>query len=367
MGSGQSSDIAHPADLPQKIHESSDPYSASRSHSPISSISPTSSLSSPTSLSKSISQSKLFDDPESESETLLLDILPFPLPIIKMVREYSTQGFIEGELISEWRVSPEWGCPYGLTTDGQYLYMTVVGPNCLCRYTFDGQLLNTWTARCTNSFSFLSESKLFKAPFGIDFYKNRLYVVDYGRCQILNLKGEIARQWPLPVNDFAWGIKVDDGEIFITVHGSHQILCYHLNGTMKRRYGLGRGSNPGEFLQPTGITVNDDFLYVCDYRNHRIQVLDRNYGSLYLQWGSHGIEEGQFVCPYQILISNHMIYVTDNFSVQIFDKNGNFEKRISNNNFGSLDGQFSPARQILVIDHRLYVAEYSNQKIQVFQ
>ncbi|MCZ8511721.1 hypothetical protein O9H85_04645 [Paenibacillus filicis] len=67
-----------------------------------------------------------------------------------------------------------------------------------------------------------------------------------------------------------------NGDIYVSDgYGQYYIHQYDAKGTYIRSWG-GRGSEPGQLIEPHGISVNlrgtEPELYVADRRNHRIQV-----------------------------------------------------------------------------------------------
>ena len=57
-----------------------------------------------------------------------------------------------------------------------------------------------------------------------------------------------------------------------------------------------RGSDPGQFNDPTGIAVSGDEVFVSDSRNARIQVFDLD-GNFKHQFGTKGTAPGQLGRP----------------------------------------------------------------------
>jgi len=131
---------------------------------------------------------------------------------------------------------------------------------------------------------------------------------------------------------------------------------------------LRSGEKPGEFSYPGGLAVNSQYVYICDYNNHRIQLLTKESGKYFSQWGTglpNQAAEGQFYYPLCISYSRSegIFYVGDRVSVQLFWRDGRCIQRLGGNSFGALDWVYG----ICVIDEKLYVSDSQNQRILIFQ
>ena len=63
-----------------------------------------------------------------------------------------------------------------------------------------------------------------------------------------------------------------DNHLLITSWDSNTVMVYTLGGQLVHEFG-GRGSDPGRFVRPYGICVDDSgAVYVADYGNRRVQV-----------------------------------------------------------------------------------------------
>ena len=85
------------------------------------------------------------------------------------------------------------------------------------------------------------------------------------------------------------------------------------------------GSNEVEF-DPIGITIHNNYVYVCDSDNHCIQVFDMDLNFI-KSIGSHGKGEGEFDSPEDIKFDtsgNMYVADLDNYRVQVLDSSGHF-------------------------------------------
>ena len=70
--------------------------------------------------------------------------------------------------------------------------------------------------------------------------------------------------------EFSFSQKIFQNQIFL-VDGD-QIKIFDMEGNNLTSMG-DTGEGFGEFISPSQIEFNDNFLYVLDHQNHRVQVL----------------------------------------------------------------------------------------------
>ena len=140
------------------------------------------------------------------------------------------------------------------------------------------------------------------------------------------------------------------------------------NGTKLRSFGT-RGSGPGQFLAPVGVTVDDeDNILVADSKNHRIQKFT-NDGQFLASVGTKGTGPLQFKDPMDVAFNTHnkKVYVVDswNHRIQIL----NSDLTISNiiEKHGSKSEKFAyPCGVTCDSTGNVYVADSANNCIEVF-
>jgi DNA-binding beta-propeller fold protein YncE len=244
---------------------------------------------------------------------------------------------------------------------------------------------------------FLDKNKLsFKDPKGIDFHGDYLYIIDikYIR-QIDKTSKQVIGKWSLPKGTIKFcgkggcGLKVDNEQFYFTLWDSHQIYVYNPSLRSLKSYGKSfttwrGGEHILEFDHPRGLTVAGEKLYVCDYGNHRIQVLNKFNGEFIRTWGKEGKKNGELYFPEGIFLYDELLYIGDNEGVQVFGKEGAFIQRIGTSGRnrsgssvgaganrrlwggGAADGQINHAKGICIVGNKLYVADNGNHRIQVF-
>jgi len=161
----------------------------------------------------------------------------------------------------------------------------------------------------------------------------------------------------------------------LTIRSINQIfLCNPLDGKISKTLGNEQsGSGPGEFNYPCGLTLNNNFIYVCDCNNFRVQILLKEgfrCGSYWNQWGNgKGKEKGQFTCVFSIHYDTdeYLFYVGDYYSVQLFTVDNVCIQRIGGRSGGDSMNEFFLVYGICVIENRLYVSDLNNKRIQIFK
>uniref|UniRef100_A0A1X7TTI5 B-box C-terminal domain-containing protein n=1 Tax=Amphimedon queenslandica TaxID=400682 RepID=A0A1X7TTI5_AMPQE len=131
------------------------------------------------------------------------------------------------------------------------------------------------------------------------------------------------------------------------------------------------GSGPLEFSYPGGIAISPitGQVYIADWRNHRIQVLNPDLTFSH-SFGSEGSANGQFKYPYDIAIdSQGLVYVADSYNhrIQKFSPDGKFVGQFGTE--GSGPGQLNGPTGITIdaaATGLVYVSEEGNHRISVF-
>ncbi len=118
------------------------------------------------------------------------------------------------------------------------------------------------------------------------------------------------------------------GNVYVGDFNGDRIIKYTSDGQQIGVIGGITGSAPGEFQGLAGIRISpvSGNIFVSDQFNNRVQVLDPD-GKPLLTFGTQGSEPGQFLQPIGIEVDDQEnIYVADsiNSRVQVFDKNGKF-------------------------------------------
>lgn len=181
---------------------------------------------------------------------------------------------------------------------------------------------------------------------------------------------------------FPSGVAVTSEGAYLYVHvadtGNHRVQKIRLyydsgsniyRGTFADKWGV-YGSGNGQFRNPTGIafSTKNDYFYVADQGNHRIQYFDAS-GSFLGKWGSYGNEAGSFKRPWDVEVSPRTgyVYVADsgNDRVQYFTPTGSYLGGWGVP--GAASGDFRNPRGLAVTPGtHVYVSDAGNSRVQYF-
>jgi len=264
------------------------------------------------------------------------------IDLIPIVVSYAPRVHFVGTQVGELK---EGNSHWNLTTDQKYLYVlcNMNGMGCIARYSLD-------TLKYVDKFPAQYHSC------GIDIFNNELYLSEQTTLKVFNLETkEKLRQWEVPSST---AIKINAGNLYLSGYDS-KIAIYNLSGKLIQEFGK-RGSGDGAFTTPCGINFDENFVYICDHSNHRIQVfyLNKNYAYSH-KWGKQGSGNGEFNSPFEICLYENLVYTGDSTTVQVFTKDGHWLHRF--------DNRFDLIRGILIIRNRLFVSQYSKSRVEIFE
>jgi DNA-binding beta-propeller fold protein YncE len=178
-----------------------------------------------------------------------------------------------------------------------------------------------------------------------------------------------------------------DGSIWVSDgYGNNRVVKYDAEGDFLFQIGGERGSGPGEFDLPHGITVDDEGrVYVADRTNSRVQVFDGegNYLTEWTHWAGHA--EGDPGRPWGLEYRDGSVYVADGgeywlvsqyrsdqpdtlpfdmAQIQRFDTEGNLQEAWGH--FGPQDGRMIWPHDVTVdADGGVYSVEvHTGQRMQ---
>lgn len=160
------------------------------------------------------------------------------------------------------------------------------------------------------------------------------YITDSANHKLLILgpDGQYLKEWsgsPLGFygpRDIALG---PNKQLYILDQGRNRVVKFDPVTETSWSWGTA-GTMPGEFSEPTGITVGADQVFVCEPRNQRIQVFDLD-GKFVREWRVEAWDNSPEQYPDVVFdnVSNRL-FVTNpsNKDVLIFDVEGNPKGRI---------------------------------------
>jgi len=265
-----------------------------------------------------------------------------------------------------------WGIdyPFGIVGDENYMYACQPDSNIITKYNLQGELLG-------------KQSLQSPAGIDIDIKKSLLYIAGKAHVTLISLQSfeTSLRSWALPTH-YSWnfrGIKLDGETLYLTLRDPHNIfVCDRNDGKVLNKFGSEvLSSSKGNFNQPCGLTLgpksglhgvhsDDEYLYICDNQNHRVQILTKDEGHYVSQFGRGGADgRSELRYPNSIYYSNFdsIYYVGDWFSIQLFRLSGERIKRIGNQNqFNSVYGIWKCEN-----NDQLYVSDLKKRRIQIFR
>lgn len=167
---------------------------------------------------------------------------------------------------------------------------------------------------------------------------------------------------------------VGEHQLNITVEGEHIKQSPFVIGVREcRSYtSLSCQQNYNATSQPWDVACSDkDEIFVVNYGYHCIQVINKQTGNAIRTigtGGSYGTGNLQFYYPSSIAIEGDIIYITENSNNRIQKLTTSGKHLSTFGSSGSDEGQLSNPRGICIgPENKIYVAEYSNNRISVFQ
>lgn len=163
-----------------------------------------------------------------------------------------------------------------------------------------------------------------------------------------------------------------DGNLYVADSGNHRIQVFGPDGQFLRTFGEA-GAELGQFNEPWGLAVDEQYVYVADTWNYRIQKFTLE-GTLVTAFGSGGsVADGNsggnlYFGPRAIaLLGEDQLLIADtgNHRLQIVDRDGRFISQIGGEGAGP--GQlYEPVGVTVGSDGFIYVAETWNRRVQTF-
>lgn len=125
-------------------------------------------------------------------------------------------------------------------------------------------------------------------------------------------------------------IFLEDGDYILARSSDNLISRYSAAKSLIKEFG-GFGTENGKFHYFRQIALDDEnFLYVVDHNNHRIQKFDLQ-GNFVTKWGQYAeiAGNGNFHSPWGIVFYKGHVVVASQNKVQFFTKSGEFVKEFA--------------------------------------
>ena len=165
-----------------------------------------------------------------------------------------------------------------------------------------------------------------------------------------------------------------NNELIVSDRDSHQLIVF--DDSLQFLYAFGgreKELENGIFYNPTGLAVDKigNFLYVADQNNHiqRFKMEKDSSCTFVSRFGAKGTGKGQFNCPCGLLYTrSEQLFVCDfrNHRIQVFDKEGKFLHAFGRH--GSKPREFNEPHSIAINNDqdKVFITDHNNNRIQIF-
>lgn len=200
--------------------------------------------------------------------------------VSSVIINYLNFPHITGRLVASWkfRLNSDEGIGMngGIASSSTSVYISDYANNVVKVFDLNG------TFRCVFG------QNMFHGPLGIAVSETEIFVGDDGdvgnsQIHVLSLDGTHSRTWKTSSDIFRWrgspaSMCISKNELFVASNSSPWVQVYRpADGWLIRQW---RGIDMSDYSGFTGITVFDQEVFVVDARYDRIQIFDRDNGSL---------------------------------------------------------------------------------------
>ncbi len=191
-------------------------------------------------------------------------------------------------------------------------------------------------------------------PMHLDVDGDIVYIPEYGNDHVLKIQGSKRDTITASVEfDAPAGVHADDGEMAIADFYNHQVIV----GSGESWEIIGKkGKSDGEFHYPTDVQLVDNLIYVADAYNNRIQIFDRQSKEFVRTIGS---DFGMNAAT-GIFVTKNNLFITDfeNDRVLVLDENDTIVQTID---------QLSKPTDVIAKDGYLYIINYKSKTLSIYQ
>jgi len=251
--------------------------------------------------------------------------------------------------------------PYGITTDGTYLYV-----------------LDFWNRRLVKrnlDLSYVSEigslgtgNDNFNGPSGITTDGTYLYILDANNHRLV--KRNLDLSYVSEIGSSGTGndnfstprsITTDGTYLYVLDSSNHRLVKRNLDLSYVSEIGSsGTGNN--QFYLPYGITTDGIYLYILDSGNHRLvkRNLDLSYVS---EVGSEGSDDNNFIAPRGITTDGTYLYILDSNNYRLVKRNLDLSYVSEIGSLGTGNNQFNLPYGVTTDGTYLYILDFSNHRL----
>eukprot|EP00051_Salpingoeca_urceolata_P028120 m.485107 g.485107 ORF g.485107 m.485107 type:complete len:274 (+) comp23657_c0_seq1:30-851(+) len=108
------------------------------------------------------------------------------------------------------------------------------------------------------------------------------------------------------------GVTVSETEVFVCDHHDNMVSVFSLGGELQRSFNLGRPEHPDSSVYAITYCQDSQDLWVADYGQHCIRVLDPVTGDDRQVFGEPGRKNHQFRNPFGVYPCDGLVYIADN-------------------------------------------------------
>ena len=266
---------------------------------------------------------------------------------------------------------PEFNGPWGVAvTDDGHIILSERNGHCVTVLDRDGKKVESFGLKSEGS-----RIVKFSQPRGVAITPdNFILVSDNHKIQKISMDGKciesVGKQGsgPLEFNlPCEITISPKSGHIYIADYGNHRIQVLNPDLTFSHTFGT-KGSAEGQFNNPGYVAIDrQGLVYVADINNLHVQTFTSE-GQFLSQFFTKGPGPGQLICPSGIVIDdNNLMYITewDNHCISVFTTDGQFVHSFGGQ--GSSVGQFNkPIGITFDKEGYLYVCDHCNNRLVVY-
>jgi hypothetical protein len=188
----------------------------------------------------------------------------------------------------------------------------------------------------------------------------KILVIDFDKMEFDFIKDQAEGSLDQPA-----GIWITPSKYkYIADFGRKQVVVFDEKDEFVKAYG-----KEGQFNKPLDVAVHGKKMYVADFNEHHIAVVDLDTGETLQTIGGSGAEPGKMHRPSHVDIDTKgNLYVNDsfNFRVQKFNSDGQYVKQFGY--LGDTLGGFARPKGIAVdTDGYLYAVDTAFENVQIFE
>ncbi|WP_404329909.1 6-bladed beta-propeller [Mesobacillus maritimus] len=217
----------------------------------------------------------------------------------------------------------------------------------------------------------------FKFPYGITVdAEGRVYVADLynGTISIHDEKGEFVEYFAHEYSkdktiSSPGGLRIVDEKVYVTDIQQNKVFVFNMEGELLLEIGQ-PGKDDGEFIAPNAITADEEGnIYVVDTGNQRVQIFDKEGNFQRIINGSKdGKGESVFVNPRGIGIdSRGFVYVVSNLTHMVYGFTKEGEQKFTFGSMGESNGQFYLPNGLFIDEEdNVLITDTLNLRVSVF-